>query len=1696
MANLSRNFIAGRMNKIVDERLVPQGEYIDAMNIRMGSTENSEVGVIENTKGNLSLTQLRYLDGTPLSADARCIGAIEDSANETIYWFVHDSNFPVGATGKLDLIVSYNINTNILIYHIFSIDDGNGVLTYLNFNENYLITGVNIINDLLFFTDDYNPPRFINTKRNYPNPIAYIDQFDPEAILVIKRPPTESPVVQNIITGTQSNYMETRFLSFAYRYKYIDGEYSATSQWSDIAFIPKDFSFSTDSYLNEGMVNLSNTAIVSYNSGSHLVVGIDLLFKQSNNNIIKVIEKLDKQELGLSNDTTYQYTFSNSKIFTILQESELLRLYDNVPRFAKAQTIMGNRLMYGNYVEGYDLIDKNGNPIKLEYNTDLIIEEIGLKQLSSNFSNITGYLIDVPHNVNNAVANVDLTGVDLVQGALISIAFTFNHESFTGDAPLPTEETGSISLSFTFILPQDYVDVYQMVSSAEFQNAVGTASNIKPVFSYVPGDDTSCDGLTFTDQVNCAIPNTLATANAFGSVTKFASGVNAIDQPLQVQSAGNVISFKLIAMQFVDDTASLSQYVYEYYKFVAVNATYQKIASPRSLHSNRGYEIGIVYMDEFNRASTALVSPYNTEHVPCAYSQYKNSIQVIIPPTQIAPYWAKRYKLVIKPDQENYEVIYCNLYFNDPDSNDAYLLLEGENSRKVEVGDRLIVKADSNGPTQSCVYATILDKQSQQENFITPASGSFVPAGVYARVNPNSFSVVEDPEASIEPGLIETSENNAGDYPTLVYPMNVFNSSTGLWEDYTVPAGSRINFYVKTQRLGVDCPCERRIYTLVKNFVSTTDYPSMYDWFIGDNIASSLNDGLQDVDCNQCLTDNVFIPGLGPITSSDLCKNYYRFDRNGTTNQLYLQIRGTLRCGGVDKRSKRRSTVFANIKVLRSENLLIFETEPSEALPDVWYENELSFEIDADGNHMGNIQNEDIALGIPAIVDTDFFNCFAFGNGAESYKIRDSIVGKPFNLGQRVNTVSAQDYKAADRFADITYSGIYNPESNVNKLNEFNLGLLNYKYLEASFGSIYILDGRETDVLTLQEDKISYVLAGKNLLSDSAAGGAITSVPEVLGTQIARTEKYGISFNPESYVQWGFNRFFTDVKRGVVIQMMGNSYSNEQLKVISDSNMRTWFRDTFNESFNTQKLGGFDPYMNEYVLTTNDRKLPINEQCVACGVSQTLTLVYDPTLVVKKYCYCVDLGPFVGVTDINWSVVSNSGGTFYLEITYNGNTFTTTPQLGSGSYTFTKDSISVETATICIYQISTSLVLNITADCPLKEQLKIIEVVVTSNSDAGKNIHTEYRYTNGSFIGALQSNLVVFTSGTASPLVSRYNVTTGYAGSASFPPAGSVMTLQTNKIPPDDFDFSLTNNRFKYLRSYTLYNNTPTEIQDLLSVSNLASPITNIGNIFKADFTVPSTIDGDTLYLIWDLRQSVSADLCFTDEATPDPLTDVCCYCGPCNTDCITMYLKNKSSTSGAVVEFPDGECGSSALLSVSLDPGEEYFVCINNSTNYDIVKGNVVVALYKCGCDIPCLECGSTWTIVNVDGDGLDYEYQDCYGATVTGTVSYQEFKLLCVLRGTTPIAYPLPGKNYQLYKTQECGCCSESKGQCVQWEIKNVTSDAEVEYLFCNGSRQTVTVLEGNTAKICVTYTYLPQLLSGDAEIVTSSTPCNCKG
>jgi hypothetical protein len=1474
---LASSFVKGRMNKSVDERLLPQGEYVDAMNIRLGSTEESEIGAIENAKGNEALTSLTY-NNVALSSEAICLGSIDDSENETIYWFVHDpNNSQSTTTRKVDMVVSYNTSSNALINHVISTDDGGGVNTALNFSETYRVNGVSIIENLLFFTDNNNQPMRINVDRTYNEPSV-------ADLLVIVKPPSESPVVQLLNVPGQENYMDTRFISFAYRYKYRDGEYSAVSQFSEIAFDPKPFSLSVDTYQNEGMVNEFNSANVSFNTGGDKVVGIDLLFKLSNQSVINVIEKFDKQDLGWGDNQTQTINFTNRKIYTTLGSSEILRLFDNVPRKAQAQTIMGNRLMYGNYVDGYDVKDSNGEDCLINYDTKLIETIIDDTILPITFSNASISLDPANpfYSVSNGVVEIDCTEIasQLFEGSQFDFSIRVRHNSFTGGG-FPTTTQPDYNVSMSVVLTQDYANISNFIQSTEFKNALEGVT--------IPTNLTQCgtinQGVSLTDSYNCTIQPPLDSTPI--NWNRDGSGVVAVGTPITaVNPLGtDIIEVTLIAMRFVD-AAVPGSYLYEYFEAASSTATFNNVSNKQSLHSDRDYEVGIVYMDDYNRSTTALVSINNTVFVPPGASITKNTIEVTIPTTQKPPSWATRYKFVIKPSSSDYETIYSDLFFIDPADQSTYIKLEGDNQTKANEGDRLRVKRDTDGALSQRIETVVLELEAKEGDFIADnqdPDGNDIsePGGLYMKVKPNGYNTQYDPTTFLGGEIITRKTNQAWwDSPTnarLCYPVYYANPNydSGIpigvgntpyipWE---IPANSRVIISFTLDRKGRGSGCEQLTYTFDKEFVASTDYESLYDFVIGENIDFSTGEeiaGTVPISFDSSLSvlnaSGCYTVGLGSVISFQGGKDSGEF--NPSTNplagqQFFRLVTPFTGCSGLPVRQAKAS---ARIRVFTSENVLIFETLPIESDANIYYEGSDSYAI-TNGNHMSggktNDVNQDIAGGIDGVVNLSLFNCFTFGNGAESYKIRDGLTTPSFRLGERTTAVSEQDFKEAHRFADITYSGIYNEDTNVNRLNEFNLGQINFKELQKSFGPIRVLSSRASDILTLQEDKISYVLSSKNLLSDSVGGGAIASIPEVLGTQIARIEEYGISNNPESFVQWGYDKYFTDAKRGAVIQLTGQDRS-EKLTVISEAGMRGWFRDYFILTPNKQKLGGYDPYMNEYVLSGNLTSLPQLPTTLECGTPYQV-YTSDPTTP-----WTVKLGEEVGLVTIDWSVKSVAiGESVTVNVTYNGVVYTdvrTSP--GTSSFTFDKNLSGVTEADVSVVVSGGFADFTVNVGCPSTTLLNVIKVCVNTASEAGKYIHNDYYWTQGTYVSPTSSDLVFMQAQDNLPLtfsISQYNQLSGPSGRGIIPaiPSGATpvtLRIQSTKRGFDDFEFDPATHNLKYLLSTTLYNNTPADINTMLAAATTLTPLQNpITGVYYYDINyVQFTPFRPYLYLIYD----------------------------------------------------------------------------------------------------------------------------------------------------------------------------------------------------------------------------------------------------
>jgi hypothetical protein len=98
------------------------------------------------------------------------------------------------------------------------------------------------------------------------------------------------------------------------------------------------------------------------------VMSIDILFKDEPSPNIYVVDTIrpdDSDVLGALNKWNSilngnSYSIEKETINSVVPSNQLLRPWDNVPRKALAQDVTGNRIVYGNYVQNYDLVVDTG----------------------------------------------------------------------------------------------------------------------------------------------------------------------------------------------------------------------------------------------------------------------------------------------------------------------------------------------------------------------------------------------------------------------------------------------------------------------------------------------------------------------------------------------------------------------------------------------------------------------------------------------------------------------------------------------------------------------------------------------------------------------------------------------------------------------------------------------------------------------------------------------------------------------------------------------------------------------------------------------------------------------------------------------------------------------------------------------------------------------------------------------------------------------------------------------------------------------------------------------------------------------------------------------------------------------------------------------------------------------------------------
>ena len=168
---------------------------------------------------------------------------------------------------------------------------------------------------------------------------------------------------------------EFKFPRFAFRYKYQNSQYSPISPFSEPAFIPGVFNYKPKDGFNIGMVNnLRSLYVMDFVPDSDTlpkdVVAVDILYKESNTNVIYIVQTIEYEDEEWdargSDINTKADNFARTKgallitsemLKSAIESNQILRPWDNVPRTAKSQELVGNRLVYANYKQNYNLRD-------------------------------------------------------------------------------------------------------------------------------------------------------------------------------------------------------------------------------------------------------------------------------------------------------------------------------------------------------------------------------------------------------------------------------------------------------------------------------------------------------------------------------------------------------------------------------------------------------------------------------------------------------------------------------------------------------------------------------------------------------------------------------------------------------------------------------------------------------------------------------------------------------------------------------------------------------------------------------------------------------------------------------------------------------------------------------------------------------------------------------------------------------------------------------------------------------------------------------------------------------------------------------------------------------------------------------------------------------------------------------------------
>ena len=686
------------------------------------------------------------------------------------------------------------------------------------------------------------------------------------------------------------------------------------------------------------------------------------------------------------------------------------------------------------------------------------------------------------------------------------------------------------------------------------------------------------------------------------------------------------VPLKAKAQEITANRLMYGNYVHKYDQSdnLAIEVNVQNISARDNgpaVKTDRTYDIGVAYIDKYGRVGN-LLSQKGVE-IQGEGSAFKTDFTYLFRPQLTAkikseaPDWAKYYRYYVKDvSGEHFNLSAFNVYNDgtsaDNDSDNVYLQFNSSDRNKIDEETVLIPRRHKieNFDDAAVIYDSksrhpVLDIENEAPDIVKAqvVERSMSPVGtwLHQRAGAGLFS------SSSSTYYSHTSfTDTSGQIITVGQTELFFKDRNVTWDGQN--AISFLNSYIKSQD-----PNATTIFSAKETPLGATQLVDMSNY--PDRLAIQLKDKFGA--SNRCLVESIEF-GTTPNTGQ---RNSFKItlgesvDDEGvlTGTNGFTTVPANFNAGGPadgtrgyvkfykfglseDGQDKMKGSFFVKVprKVINNSSIqeipsfqtpydedgnveinlikeINFETEQADdSNLDLYWETADTYDIETDHGKVNPIKWSNCITTVEPTSKKVYL---------ESRKLLDKFNTVEIAKGVRVTTPEAR-YAQERRKTGIIFSGLYNSKTGVNELNQFNMSLNPTKEIEPNYGGIQKMFALDTNLLALTEDKVFRILADKDALFNADEGVNVTATNLVLGQAMVYQGNHGISTHPESFAYFRNNIYFTDAKRGDVIQL---TPANGQMFPISSRGMSNFFRDRIGTA--SKLIGCYNGANRAYILS-------------------------------------------------------------------------------------------------------------------------------------------------------------------------------------------------------------------------------------------------------------------------------------------------------------------------------------------------------------------------------------------------------------------------------------------------------------------------------------------------------------------------------